>query len=161
MEVLKDLGATVRHGWQDLAENWRGLVHRGSSALTRFLPRPTGDSRGAVSPPQWAMLAGEVVDRGSSVVVQLELPGVRREDCKVTIEDGCLRVEGERRSEREQAGASYWLMERAYGGFTRVVSLPPEADPGSARAELRDGVLKVELKKKEGAVARRHQVQVQ
>jgi HSP20 family protein len=164
MEVLRNLGDTVRNSWQDLAENWRDLINRSSSALTRFIPRHMADAAETSSTltfPRWAMLAGEVIDHKDSIIIQLELPGVKREDCKVSVVDGHLSVEGERHTEHEYAGATYRMMQRAYGGFKRTVLLPPEADPDSAHAELRDGVLKVELKKKPGANTQRHRVEVQ
>jgi len=171
MEVLRNIGETVRHGWQDITEGWRHLVNRASSGITRFFPRdagaPGGEQQDGSEPgtglsfPRWGLLAGEVIDHGNSVIVQIELPGVQREDCDVFIEDGQLRVEGEKHWAREYAGASYRLMERAYGGFRRSVALPAEADPDSAQAVLRDGVLKIELKKKPGFATRRHRVQVQ
>ena len=161
MEVLKDLGNAFHRGWQDLSEGWRDLVQRGSSALTRFMPRKdevhTGQTPAFL---RWGMLAGEVVDRGDTVVVQVELPGVGRDDCQLTLMDDYLRIRGERRSEREHLGASYYLMERAYGGFERAVRLPPEIDPDSARARLRDGVLRVEFKKKKGAASHRRRIEV-
>jgi HSP20 family protein len=164
MEVLKTLGDTVKQGWQDLAENWRDLISRGNSALTRFFPRSSddadADANRAVSFPQWGVLAGEVIDHNDSIIVQLELPGVKREDCRVSFVDGYLHVEGQRLAQREYAGASYRLMQRAYGHFRRTVLLPPEADLDSAHAMLRDGVLKVELKKNPRMAAQRHQVEV-
>jgi HSP20 family protein len=159
MEVLKNLGDTVRHGWHDLADNWRDLVDRGSSALTRFFPRQTADEAGsALAFPRWGMLAGEVIDQKNEIIVQLELPGVRKEDCKVSVVDGYLCVEGEKRTTHEHTGSSYRMMQRAYGAFRRTVQLPPEADADSAHAELRDGVLKVALKKKPGVAPQRHRV---
>jgi HSP20 family protein len=161
MEVLKNLGDTVRHGWQDLAENWRELINRGSSALTHFLPRPAEEPRDPGGGfPRWAMVAGEVMDHKDSIIVRLELPGVRREDCKVSVVDGHLRVEGEKRVEHEYSGASYRMMQRAYGSFVRTVALPREAAPETANAELRDGVLKIEFRKQPGAAPQRHNIEV-
>lgn len=160
MEVLKDLGNAFRHGWQDVSEGWRDLTQRASSAMTRFLPRKSEPGDQAPSFPRWGLLAGEVVDRGDSVVVQLELPGIERDDCELTVMDGYLRISGEKHSLREQETASYYLMERAYGGFQRTIRLPADVDPDSAGATLRNGVLKVELKKKKGAVGRRRLVEV-
>jgi HSP20 family protein len=51
-------------------------------------------------------------------------------------------------------------MERAYGSFERAVRLPPEVDEGSADARLRDGVLRVEFKKKKGAASQRRRIEV-
>ena len=160
MEVLKDLGNAFRHGWQDVSEGWRDLTQRTSSALTRFLPRRSEPDEQTPSFPRWGLLAGEVVDRGDSVVVQLELPGIERDDCELSVMDGYLRISGEKHSTREHASGSYYLMERAYGGFQRTVRLPADVEPDSAKATLRNGVLKVELKKKKGAVARRRVIEV-
>ena len=152
MEVLKDLKHTVRD-----------LVQRSGTALTRFFPRKheKDDAANANAFPLWGTLAGEVIDHKDSVIVKLELPGIRREDCSLFVEDGVLRVEGERHAEREYAGSTYWLMQRAYGSFSRSVELPTGVDPSTATATLRDGVLRVELKKLLGAASRRHKVEVQ
>ena len=98
--------------------------------------------------PQWSVLAGEVIDKEGSVVVQVELPGISREDCDISIHGRTLRIRGEKRMDREHIGDSYYVMERAYGSFERVIPLPDDVDPDSAHATLRSGVLKLELKKK-------------
>ncbi len=162
MEGLTRFGKVLKHGWQDVAQGWRDLTHRASSALTRFLPRTT-DQRdtGGTDFPVWGLLAGEVLERGDAVIVQLELPGLRRGDCEVTVQDGFLRVTGEKQSDREYLGANYHLKERAYGSFERTVQLPSDVDPDSGRAALRDGVLKIEFRKeKKGAARRQHRIEV-
>lgn len=161
MAALKSFGNALRHGWQEAWEGWRELRQRAGSALTRFVPRKNGQHAAEAVPPlRWGLLAGDVIDRGNSVVVELELPGIRREDCRVTVQDGYLRVSGERGWDRECAGASYYLMERTYGGFERTLKLPPGVDPDSAHAQLRDGVLTVKLGKRKGAESRRHSIAV-
>lgn len=161
MEVLTGFGKALKHGWQDLSHGWRDLTHRAGSALTRFLPRKSGqpDVHGTAF-PRWGLLAGEVIERGDAVVVQLELPGIRRGDCELTVQDGFLRVTGEKQSDHEYAGANYYLMERAYGSFERTVELPSDVDPDSGRAKLQDGVLKVEFRKRKGRAARQHRITV-
>jgi len=93
------------------------------------------------------MLAGEVIDKDKAVVVQLELPGITRDDCDIRIEKRTLRIRGEKRMDREHIGDSYYVTERAYGSFERVIPLPSNVDPDSAKASLRNGVLKIELRK--------------
>lgn len=161
MEALKDFGTALRHGWQEAWEGWRELTQRAGSALTRFIPRKSEQhAQQAMSFPGWGLLAGEIIDRGNVVVVQLELPGIRRADCQVSVRDGYLRVSGERGWDREYGGASYYLTERTYGAFERTLRLPPGVDPDSAHAQLRDGVLTVELRKRKGAETRRHSIPV-
>jgi HSP20 family protein len=165
MQALTTFGKALQHGWHDLALGWRDLTRRAGTALTRFRPRKSDgthkqrDVHGLVF-PSWGLLAGEVIEHGNTVVVQLELPGIRKQDCEITFQDGFLRVSGERQSEQEYLGASYYLMERAYGSFERTVELPHSVDPDSGTASLRDGVLRVEFTKKKGAATRRHQIAV-
>jgi HSP20 family protein len=154
--ALRELGRGLNRAWEQVAEGWNELVNRSSAALTRFFPRK-GESvheEGGSGPlarfPRWGLLAGEVVDTGDRIVVKVEIPGVAREDCDVRIEeDNTLRIRGEKRYDREHVGESYYLMERAYGSFERVIPLPENVDADSARATYRDGVLKVELDKRE------------
>ena len=157
-QALKELGKGLNQAWQNVSEGWRELVNRGSAALTRFSPRRSDDKDGKAvvqSFPEWAMVAGEVIDKDKSVVVQVELPGIARDDCDIRIEDRTLFIRGEKRMDREHVGDSYYVMERAYGSFERAIPLPAEVDPDSAQASLRDGIFRVELKKKPSAARRR------
>ena len=159
--ALKELGKGVNRAWENVAEGWRELVGRSSSALTRFIPRRIDPAKGGsiATFPQWGMLAGEVLETGESIVVKVELPGISRTDCDVRVEDGALIIRGEKFADREHIGKCFYLMERAYGSFERTVALPASADPDSAKAWYRDGVLTVELAKKHAAS--RHRVRVQ
>lgn len=153
--ALRELGRGLNRAWENVAEGWRELVNRSSTALTRFFPHradagPAESGQAASAFPRWGLLAGEVVDTGEAVVVTIEVPGISREDCDVRVEeDGTLRIRGEKRYDREHVGESYYLMERAYGSFERVIPLPAAVDADSAKATYRDGVLKIELAKKE------------
>jgi HSP20 family protein len=148
--ALRELGRGLNQAWGTVAEGWRELARRSSSALTRFFPPRKGASQPGIAPgaggfPEWGMLAGEVIETDRSVVVNVELPGIAREDCEVRIEEDALIIRGEKRMDREHIGDSYYVMERAYGSFQRVVPLPPGTDPDSAQATYRDGVLRIEL----------------
>lgn len=166
MQALTSFGKALRHGWHDLALGWRDLAQRAGSALTRFRPRKRDEKHQeqrdvhGLAFPSWGLLAGEVIEHGNAVVVQLELPGIRKEDCEITVQDGLLRIAGEKQSDKQYLGGSYYLMERAYGSFERMVELPDSVDPDSGTATLRDGVLRVEFRKNKGAVSRRHQIAV-
>lgn len=72
---------------------------------------------------------------------------MKKEDVKVTIQDGVLSVEGERKLEREEKNKRFHKIERAYGRFVRRFSLPSEVDAAGVQAEFKNGVLNVHLPK--------------
>ena len=60
--------------------------------------------------------------------INVELPGVKPDDVEVTLQNGSLTVHGEKHSEREEEGRSYFFSERTYGAFQRTFRLPSDAD---------------------------------
>ncbi|ALG89601.1 MULTISPECIES: Hsp20/alpha crystallin family protein [Actibacterium] len=97
----------------------------------------------------WFAPASEASVRDEGYRIALELPGVAEKDISVTVEDGVLTVKGEKRSESEQSGDSWYFSERQYGSFSRSFRLPPEADPGLVSAALKDGVLTLSVGRKD------------
>jgi HSP20 family protein len=87
----------------------------------------------------------EVFERGNRVVIRAEMPGMRREDIKVRVEDDSLVIEGERKEDREARHEGYFESEWSYGRFARRVRLPAEADPDQVSARFDNGVLEVTL----------------
>ena len=157
--ALREIGRTLAHAWENVADGWRELVNRCSSALTRFIPGRDDASEARVGRvlafPQWGLLAGEVIETDKSIIVKLELPGIAREDCDIQVDNDTLRIRGEKRMDRDHLGENYYVMERAYGSFELVIPLPSTVEADSAEASLRDGVLRVELPKKASASGRR------
>jgi len=94
------------------------------------------------------------------IVLRAELPGVRREDIDLTVENNTLTLRGERRRDPDVPDERYHRIERAYGPFSRSFTLPNTADPTGVRAEYRDGVLTVTLPVREEARPRQIQVEV-
>lgn len=89
-----------------------------------------------------------------SFVVTAELPGVRREDVTVELQDDVLTIRGEKKSEREEKkDRSHWV-ERTYGSFSRSFTVPPTAIGDELKATFKDGVLTIEISKKEQAKPR-------
>lgn len=80
--------------------------------------------------------------------INVELPGVRAEDVDVTMQDGSLVVSGEKRSERQQTGQSFYFSEREYGAFQRAFRLPPDADNDNIDGRFDDGVLCLKIGKR-------------
>ena len=79
--------------------------------------------------------------------VLLDLPGMKKEEVKTSIENHCLVVEGERKSEKKDK--KYHVSERSFGSFHREVSLPENADLDNVSAVYENGELKVTIPKKQ------------
>jgi HSP20 family protein len=97
---------------------------------------------------EWAPLV-DISEDDHEYLIKAELPEVKKEDVKVTAEEGTLTIMGERKFEKEEKGKKYHRVERAYGSFVRNFSLPDDASPAKVSAEFKDGVLTVHLPKTE------------
>ena len=95
--------------------------------------------------------AVDISEDAKEYLIKAELPEVRKEDVKITMEAGTLTITGDRKYEKEENGKKYHRVERAYGSFGRSFSLPDDASPAKVRAEFKDGVLTVHLVKEEKA----------
>ena len=104
-----------------------------------------GDSE-SFTVSEWAPLV-DVAEDEKEYLITAELPEVKREDVKVTAEDGMLRIAGERKFEKVENGKKFHRVERAYGTFERCFSIPDDTDAQKLTAEYKDGVLKVHLPK--------------
>jgi HSP20 family protein len=150
----KNIGREINRAWESLSEGWRELLSRSSDALTHFAHNKdteTPESGARPAFPRWSLLAGEVEETGKDVLVRVEVPGMEKEDCRITIEGNMLYVSGEKRFERETHDSTYHVMERAYGAFQRAVPLPSNVDMDRAEASYKNGVLTVRLPKTGGA----------
>src|SRR5260370_42202913 len=78
-------------------------------------------------------------------LLKADLPEMKKEDVRVTVEDGILSVSGERKSEKEDQKRKFHRIERSYGTFRRSFTLPEDANGSKVTADFRDGVLKVHL----------------
>jgi HSP20 family protein len=94
------------------------------------------------------------------IVLKAELPGLRREDIDVRVENNTLTLKGERRQEKEIKKDRYHRMERTYGSFMRSFTLPNTIDTDKVRAEYKDGVLTVTLPLREESKPKQIKVDV-
>ena len=145
----KTIGREINRAWENLAEGWRELLSRSSHALTPFTRHKDEETQGdgLATFPRWGLVSGELEETARDVVVRVELPGMDKEDCRVTIEGNLLRLSGEKRFEREAHDSTYHVMERAYGAFERSIPLPRSVNVDKAEASYRNGVLTVRLPK--------------
>lgn len=100
-------------------------------------------------------------NEAQELVLRAELPGLRREDIDITIENSTLTIKGERKRDEAVREDRYHRLERAYGHFSRSFTLPNTVDPSRVRAEYRDGVLTIVLPVQAEARPRQIQVEVQ
>jgi HSP20 family protein len=113
-----------------------------------------GETLGGFSPQV------DVTETDKEVKVCAEIPGVEAKDADVTIENGTLMIRGEKKYEREENERGQRRMERSYGSFERSITLPTEVDEAKAKAEFKNGVLRLTLPKKADAQSRRQKIPV-
>lgn len=93
----------------------------------------------------------DITETDTAYLVKAEIPGVKKEDVKVTLQDGMLTIQGERKMEKEEKDKKFHRIERSYGSFMRSFRVPEDADENSVKAEFKDGMLNVTLTKSEKA----------
>lgn len=86
-----------------------------------------------------------------AVTIAADLPGLKREDVKLSVEDGVLTIRGERKLEKSDCKGDYCRIERSYGNFSRSFTLPQTISADKITAEMKDGELRVMLPKREEA----------
>lgn len=97
----------------------------------------------------------DVIETKDALFFKAELPGMKEEDVIVEYENGMLTISGERKVEFEKKEQDYHRMERSYGKFQRAFSLPNNVDPTKITASFNNGLLEVEIPKKEEAKAKK------
>lgn len=95
--------------------------------------------------------ATDVSETKDNVMVAVELPGMSKDDIKITVQDNVLTIRGEKKQEKEEKEVNYHRLERSYGFFSRSFTLPSTAKADKIKASYEHGILKVELPKAEEA----------
>ena len=104
--------------------------------------------------------ACDIYETDNEVVVKAELPEVKKEDVKVSIENNIMTIHGERKFSEETKRENYHRLERSYGEFTRSFTLPSFVDTSKINAEFKDGMLRVTMPKREEAKPKQVEVKV-
>ena len=90
----------------------------------------------------------DVKETKDAYVIKADLPGVKQDGVEVSVNGSLLTVSGKREDEQRAEGEQYFTYERSYGSFSRSFSLPDTADPQNVTADLKDGVLVVQVPKR-------------
>lgn len=122
-------------------------------------PARRAEGQESITVAQWAPLV-DITEDDSGYLISAELPEVKKQDVKVTVENGVLTISGERQFEKEEKGRKYHRVERSYGSFLRSFTLPDDADASKVSATFKDGVLKVQVAKSEAARPKQIEVKV-
>jgi HSP20 family protein len=113
----------------------------------------------ALTVTQWSPLV-DILEDEKEYLIKAELPEMKKEDVRLTVENDVLAISGERKFEREEQNKKYHRVERAYGSFVRSFSLPEDADESKVSADFNDGMLQVHLPKSVKAKPKAIEIQV-
>jgi len=135
-----------------------------SDRLNRMITRPgsaqsAGQAKEVMTVADWSPTV-DISETEAEYAIKAELPEVKKEDVKVTVEDGVLTLQGERKQEKEENGKKYHRVERSYGRFVRSFTLPDSVDESKVKAEYADGVLHLHLPKSEKAKPKQIDVKI-
>jgi HSP20 family protein len=87
----------------------------------------------------------EILQRGENLVVRADLPGIKREDVHIDLDDGVLTIRGARQNESTEEREGFFHSERSYGSFARVIPLPSGVEGEQCKAKFDNGVLEVTI----------------
>lgn len=126
-------------------------------SVPSYLYITNGDNKQIASAPRRGMLGAklDLLEKPDSFLVNVELPGVLKDNIQVHVENGMLSVMAERKEEKKEDADRYHYSERRYGSIKRMVTLPEQADPEKVKAEFENGVLCLTFAKKAETCSRK------
>lgn len=128
--------------------------------MARFVDEFLGRRMESEGPTVWQPRV-DIEESEDHYAVQAELPGMKLQDIKITLEDNQLTIRGEKRRDEEKKGTTYHRVERVYGAFERSFTLGHQVNSDRIEALYRDGVLQVSIPKAEQAKAREIPIRVE
>ena len=140
--------------WEPLRE-FSTLQNEMNRLFNTVFDAPAG---GNAAPLRRWMPAMDLVETEDHFVLRADLPGMSEDDVHIELEDNTLTVSGERKSEHEEKREGFYRSERAFGSFSRSLTLPQGVDPESVTASFDKGVLEVRIPKPEQRKPRRIEI---
>lgn len=102
----------------------------------------------------------DVKETDKEISIEAELPGLDEKDLSLTMQNGVLTIEGEKKLEHEEEKENYHVMERRYGGFHRSLRIPDTVNEDKIEARFDKGVLKVVLPKRPEVAAEHRKIEI-
>jgi HSP20 family protein len=112
----------------------------------RSLGWPLNGDQVLISKDDWTPRV-DISETDTELVIKADIPDVKKEDVKVSVEEGVLTIQGEKKQEREESGKKYHRIERFYGNFSRSFTLPSYVNEGKIEASFKNGVLQLHIPK--------------
>jgi len=104
--------------------------------------------------------AVDLAEKDDAYIAKVELPGVSKDDVKITLQDNIITIRGEKKDEKETKESNYHRVERSYGSFQRSFNLPSAVKGDKVDAQYKDGILTISLPKAEEAKRKQIEVKV-
>ncbi len=144
--------------WEPIGE-LNTIQNEMNRLFNTFFDQPASTGRGPGEGSRW-IPAMDLVETGDHYILRADLPGLSEEDVDVQMHDNVLTISGERKAEHETRQEGYHRLERAFGGFSRSLSLPDGVDPDGVQAHFHRGVLEVRIPKPEQKKPRQVQIKL-
>ena len=150
--------------WEPTMTRWNPFkdLEEMEKRLSTYVDRSavrTEAGKEAMTVAEWSPIV-DITEDDKEYLIKADLPDVKKEDVKLTVQDDVMCISGERKYEKEETGKKYHRVERAYGSFMRSFTLPEDADGSKVSAAYKDGVLNVHLPKSEKAKPKSIEVKV-
>ena len=131
--------------WEPIGE-LNAIQHEMNRLFNTFFDSPGQPTRGSSPTRRW-IPPMDLVETGDSYVLRADLPGLSDADVNIEFQDNVLTVSGERKAEHEDRSEGYYRIERAFGSFSRSLTLPEGVDPEAVQARFDRGVLGIRIPK--------------
>lgn len=119
-----------------------------------------GRGRELVASADWTPRV-DISETDHEFVIKAEIPDVKKDEVKVSVDNGMVTIQGERKHEKEEKGKKFHRIERFYGKFVRSFSLPNNVDETKIKATFKDGMLNLQIPKTETAKPKAIEVKVE
>lgn len=113
---------------------------------TRAMGWPSNRGQELITTGDWSPRV-DISETDNEFIVKAEIPEVKKEDVKVSVDNGVLTIQGERKQEKEEKGEKFHRVERYYGSFVRSFTLPDNVDETKVKATFKDGMLNLQIPK--------------
>lgn len=127
---------------------------------TKAVGWPGSGSQEVMTTGDWSPRV-DIMENDKEFVIKAEIPEVKKDDVKVSVDNGVLTIQGERKQEKEEKGKKFHRVERYYGSFARSFTLPDNVDEAKIKATFKDGMLNLQIPKTAEAKPKAIQVKVE